>query len=325
MKDEEIIAEVEETTTLPVVAYEYTPETAKALMASIPPVPDFDPSLGKRDPVNAQIIKDCKFLNKIDSTREKVRKQQKEPALNYGRVVDARSKELHEIFEPRKIEYGQARKQIDEFERVQEQKRIEAEQERLRVIDNEISKLRMIPSNFIGETSEKLTTIYNSIDIPDDLVFKERLTEAIETYKDTMGKLESMIATAKGAEETQKLRDKRDEQDRLRKEKADKEIEEEREAFRLEKEAFQKEKDEAQRAEKAEAEAKRIKIIEAEAKELEERQAEEAKKRATASQEQAKANYKETLEGMVKAEDKGGIQGILDAIINNEIRGLLYE
>ena len=326
-----------ELTVLPVIEYEYTLETAKALVAGFPAVPEYDPSLGKRDSINAKIIADSKFWNKVESTREKIRKQTKEPGLTFCREVDARSKELHEIFEPMKIEYGQARKQIDDYEKEQEQKRIEAEQTRVNKINEEISVLRMIPSNSIGFTSEALTNIYSKIEVPDDLVFKERLEEAIEVYKDTMNKLESMIATAKGAEEVEKVRQEAEAKHQAEKKALEEEARKERETFEAEKAEFEAEKkarqsvidaeDEERAKKKAEEEAEAYEKEQAEqAKIFKERQEEEARQSKVVADAQLKIFEKEATEALYNIVEENinetrhtVAEAILEAIISEQI------
>jgi len=318
MKTEDLIV-------LPEINYQVTIESAKAQVAEYGDVPEFDPSNGKTNGINAQIIKTSKAINKDSSSVEKLRKSFKEPSLTYGRAVDSLAKEIQAVFEPAKLKFSQARKQIDSYEQEQEQKRIDAEMERVRLIDESINALRMIPSDCIGMNSIGLTETYEKIVIPDPLFFAEKIDYANEVYKDTILKLETMIDQAFKNEESERIQ--AENQKRLDAESAKLKTEQdaERAEFLREKAEFQKEKDEAQRVKNAAAEEEAMRVAEQEAKELQEQQEQEAKELATMTRKQLENNRKETLSEMGLAYDRNGLEGILTAIECNEIRGVSYE
>ena len=327
MKDNESLVVLEP------IEYTVTVESAKALANEFSEVPDFDPSNGVKDEVNAQIIKDSKRLNKEISSIEKVRKRIVEPALNFQRTANALAKDLKSIIEPAKIRYAEARSKIDKYEQELEQKRIDEERERVRLIDEAINNLRMIPSNFIGENSEKLTSVYESIEIPDPEQFKERLEEAVEVYKDTLEKLETMIAQAKGAEEVEKIHAaaeaKRKEEEAAR----DEELRVEREKLRDERAALDKEKAELQAAKDAAAEAERMAKAKAEAEELRLQQEQMEAKRLREEEQTTKQLEAEALSDLEKViienvnDDDGMVElsgEVLSAIIEGKIRHVTF-
>jgi len=318
MKDNELVV-------LPEINYAITVESAKAQVVKYGDVPEFDPSMGKTDETNALIIKTSKAINKESSSVEKLRKQFKEPSLTYGRSVDSLAKEIQAVFEPAKLKFSQARKQIDSYEQEQEQKRIDDEMERVRLIDESINALRMIPSDCIGMNSIGLTETYEAIEIPDPLIYAEKIDHANDVYKDTITKLETMIEQAFKNEEAERIQ--AENQKRLDEESARLKAEQdaEREEFEKEKAEFQKEKDEAQRIKNEADEAEALKKANEEAEALAIQQDQEAQEQAMKTQKQLENNRKETLGEMGRAYDRNGLEGILTAIENNEVRGVTYE
>jgi len=236
------------------IDYAVTIESATELVKQYETVPEFDPANGVKDEVNALIIKNSKLLNKESSSVEKLRKQFKEPSLTYGREVDSLAKEIQAIYEPAKLKFAMARKQIDQYEKEQEQKRLDVERERVEAIGTAITQLKMIPLDAMGKTSEELTSIYESIEIPSLEIYAERLDEAMLTYKDTMNKLEVAIETTIKAEQAESIQAEADaERERVEAIALDKQ-KKEREAFEKEKAEFAEMKAEREREAQAQQE-----------------------------------------------------------------------
>ena len=305
--------ETEDLTVLPLIEYEYTVETAKALVASSPSVPEHDPSLGKKDPINSQIIKQSKFWNKVESTREKVRKEQKEPSLAYGREVDARSKELHEIFEPMKLQYGVARKAIDVWEAEQEQKRIREEELRTRTIDKEITKLREIPLTIMGKSAKEIEAIYDHSPVPSIEIFQERHEEAIIVYKDSMTKLEDQILTMRKSEQADIIIAEEKKKADEAKARVDAEIRKDRENFEKEKAELKKEREALDAEKNAQKEKENRERVEQELKEMaeSERIAEEANREKRIAKEQGEKEEQEDKLAKKKCEAMDMIEKLM--------------
>ncbi len=314
----------EELIVLEEIKYGVTTESAKAQVVTYGDLPEFDPANGKTDETNALIIKTSKSLNKDSSSVEKLRKHFKEPSLIYGRAVDALAKEIQAVYEPAKIKWSQARKQIDDYEKEQEQKRANAEMDRVNLINEKINDLRMIPGSSIGMDSKRLEKFYNSVKVPDAIVFQERLEDAIEVYKDTMNKLETSIETTRKAEEAEKIQaeNKKRQDEENAKIKAEQDAE--RETFLKEKAEFEAEKKALQDEKDSVAEEEAMKVAEQEAEALAIQQDQESQEQAIKTQKQLENNRKETLVDMSHFFGKGGLDGLLVAIENNEVRGLSY-
>jgi len=315
--------DTEDLTVLPIIKYEYTVDTAKALVAASPKIPEFDPSLGKTDPINSDIIRHSKFWNKVESTREKIRKQTKQPGLDFCREVDAKSKELSEIFEPKKIEWAAARKQVEDYGKEQEQKRIDAERARVEAIGHAITRMQMIPSGAIGMKSGGLTEIYEGIEIPTETEYQERYEEAIITYKDTMSKLETMIGQAKSVEEAEAIQAEAAKKQAEIQAKQQAEQQAEREAFEEEKRIFEEEKQKAKEREEAEA----LKLAEARAEQFAKEQVEAKLLEQDETEQRAIERFNSTaliIAEYIKCSPEQA-KDLLAAIQHGKIEGVTYE
>jgi len=311
---------IQELITLEPIEFKVTTESARQDVQTYGEIPEFDPSLGKTDPVNAQIIIGSKHFNKQVSAVEKLRKHFKEPSLTYGRAVDTTAKEITAIYEPAKLAWNTARKRIDDFEKIQEQKRIDAERERVENIGRAITALQMLISSCVGLNSIDLVAKYESVEIPTEEFYQERHNEAVEVYKDTMSKLESMISTAKGAEEVEKVRAEAEERHQAEKKALEEDAKREREEFEREKFEFQKEKDKLKAEQDAKDEAEALKKAEQEAKELAEQQEEADKKRQKSKETEYKIAEAEAITAIQYQLNEGGnAEDILEAIISEQI------
>ena len=210
-------------------------------------VPTLTPENGIKDTAFIEVKKAHIEAVRFRTGIEKQRKHLKAPSIEYGKSVDKIARELQESINPKELELFEQRNKVEQFEKVQEQKRIDAERERVELIVNNITKLKMIPLESMGKNSNDLTAIYGGIIIPSEEEYQERIEEAILTYKDTMQKLEVAIDTAQKAEqaeaiqaETEAKRAKEDEE-RQAKYRA------EREAFEAEKREFQEQKEAQER------------------------------------------------------------------------------
>lgn len=318
MKDNEALV------TLEPVKYPVSIDEIKAFVEANKEVTPLDETIG----IKADAYKDIKKLHLQAVTfRTGIEKKRKElcaPALSYNKEVNKIAKEYTEMLEDTERRLSAERTKVEHHERVQEQKRIDEERVRVEKIGDEILKLKMIPSDSIGKTSKELTEIYGMIKIPDEEIFAERLNEALETYKDTISKLETQIEQTKQAEESERLMAEEKARQAEAKAKVDAEIAEEREAFRLEKEAFDKEKKEAQAQKDAEAEAEAKAKAEKELAEMEAQQEAEAQALQTKLQGEVDKEVQATIESL--AEHIGTAEAIIltGEIIQGSIANVTY-
>lgn len=258
----------------------------------------------------------------MESTREKIRKETKQPGLDFCRDVDAQSKALHEIFEPMKTKYALARKSIDDYEKEIEQNRINEERERVEAIGTAITHLRELPLTIMGRTASQVEEVYSSIPTPSEEVFQERLDEALNVYRDSMGKLEDQILAMRKSEEADKIIAEQVEAQRMKDAAREQKEKAEREEFEKEKAELARERAELDREKNAKIEAENLARVEAEAEELAEQQERETLEMEQSEKIAKEGNYQKTLEDMSKFNSN---ESLLDAIIHGLVRGVSYE
>ena len=302
------------------VKYPVSIEDIKAFNEKWAEVPELEATAGTKDPKYIEIKKAHLEAVKFRTTIEKRRKILKEPVLQYSRAVDAVAKELQATINPKEIELFAERNKVEEYQKCMEEEKARAEIERVRRIDEEIFKLKMIPSDAVGKTHSELLEIYNDIVIPDPLMFEEKIDDAISVYKDTMHKLETMIEQAKNAEEVEKIRAeekaRRDAEDAERRAKE----EEERRKFEEEKRAFQEEK------RKLEAEKRKLEAEKQAKEEEERRKAVELEAELMAKEEEeAKAKEQAVAEKTIKKIENKAIGVIAEIVADNMVPGQCAE
>ena len=256
------------------ISYPVNMDEIKAFNEKWAEVPALDAAVGLKDEtykkIKAAHLEAVRFRTSI----EKQRKHLKAPAIEYGKAVDRIAKELQETINPKEIELFAERNKVEQYEKEQEQKRIEAERKRVEDIANKIFELKAIPGGLIGAPLDAMLKVYEETPIPEAEAFQERLDEAVIAYKETMTKLEVMIDQAKQAEMAEQLQREKDEADRKEREARAAEEAKRAEALRLEREAFEKEKAEFEAMKAAKEEAERVAALEAEMEQAVEEEAE---------------------------------------------------
>ncbi len=323
----------EELIVLEEVKYPVSADEIKAFVSEWKNIPELDPLNEDKEPylaVKKAHLQSVKFRTSI----EKRRKELKAPVIAYGKTVDRIAKEYQELIHTKELELFDQRNKVDQYEKEQEQKRIDEERERVELIGAKITALKMIPLDSMGENSETLTAIYMGVAIPSEEEYQERLDEATITFKDTMYKLEAAIDTAKKAEQAEAIQA---ESEAKRKEEDEKRVEAERldrEKFEAEKRAFKEQKEAQERAIRDQQEE-----IDRQnkAKELEEIAQKEAQERAIRDQQEAqelKTKELENIESVARAYDYtlktinelcDTPQDVLDLIIDGEVPNVFWE
>ncbi len=295
-----------------------------ALVKKWEKVPTLDPEVGLKDEqykiVKAGHLEFVSARNKV----ERVRKHLKQPALEYGRMVDAKAKEYKDLMAPLEEKLFIERHKVEAYIEEQKQKEIEAEQARVKAIADKIYQLSQVPTDAIGKESKELIEIYDSIEVPDEEIYQERINEAVDVYRNTMHKLENMIETAKKAEESERLiREERERQAEAERKRAEEDakriakLEEEREKLEEERRVFEEEK-------RAAEEAKRKEIAERELEELERQQKEAAEQLKREQEEEAqrvaeeKKREAELIRSTIEKVEANAIKELTDIIVTTK-------
>ncbi len=243
---------------------------------------------------------------------ERVRKTYKQPALDYGKDLDKKARELKEKIAPYEDELFLQRRVWEDEEARAKQEALDAENQRVAQIAEGLSFLRSIPLNAFGKSHKELCTIYEDVvaSIPEEELFADRLDEAMVIYKNSMAKLMDMIENAEKVEAAEKLI-------KAAEDKAAVKAEEEAKALKEEREALDKERREFEAEKKASNEAVLKQKAEKDAAALEEKQKEEAVIKA---KQQDIVEKQAEAEALFDLENCNDAKEILSAIIGGGIR-----
>lgn len=317
------------------VKYPVTQSDLESFVSTWAEVPKLDPL--DEDKTQYKAVKSAHLQAvKFRTSIEKKRKELKAPALEYGKKVDAIAKEFQEIVHSKELELFSERNKVEQYEKEQEQKRLDAERERVEKIGKAITHLQMIPLDSMGKSCAELKEVYESIDMPNDEIYAERLDEAILVYKDTLNKLETAIDTAEKAEQAEAIqreaeeRRVKEDEERIAKGKA------EREVLDNERKAFEKEKEEHARIIREQQEEINRQNAEREAEELAKKQAEEEKARREQEEIDRQNAERENKANLDKKKDncfneivslmecECEVSVLIDAVIDNKITNIKW-
>lgn len=234
---------------------------------------DYNDPKGNKD-ARSHIYK----LRQTKSAVDKVRKDQKQASLDYGRRVDAQAKEIIGEIEEM-IDVHQ--KPLDEIEQ-REKNRVSAHQAK-------VDELQLfVDSGYESTGSVELKAVLDGlIKLEPDESFEEFTAPALAIWKQAKSKLETVL------EARLKYESEQAELERLRKEQAEREQKEREE--RIAKEAAERAKAEAEEQAKAEREAAAKRELEAKAAQ------ERAEQARIAAEEKAKRDAEEAEKRQAEA------------------------
>lgn len=139
---------------------------------------------------------------------EKRRKELKQDALDYGRLVDSTAKAITERLEAIEGPLKANKEQIDaENERIKREKE-EAEQKRIAILQSRIAEFSAVPSRMISESADKLSLkirLLTDYEITTE-DFQEFAGQAAEAIAGTIEALERMLADRIAADEAESAR-----------------------------------------------------------------------------------------------------------------------
>ena len=316
-----MIKENTELIVLDEVIYPVSVDEIKAFNNEWKEVPILDPLNENKDDfklVKKAHLQAVKFRTSIDKTRKLL----KSPALEYGRTVDRIAKELQESINPTEDKLFIERNKVEQYEKELEQERINAEMKRVEDIGHAITKLKMIPLDAMGKSSEELKVVYESIVMPSEAIYAERLDESMNVYKDTLNKLEMAIETTEKAEQAEFIlaesETKRLAEEAILEESRQKE----RDVFEKEKEAFRLQKLEQDRIIRERQEEIYKQNAEREAEELMKKQEQDIEKTNKENKEKfttARIEAKNAISDMLVMDGKTDSNKVIQAIIDGQI------
>jgi hypothetical protein len=265
---------------------------------------------------------------------EKARKALKDPALTYGKEVDAKAKSLKEMMAELEAELYTQRATYENHEKSIEQEKINAERARVDLISKKIEEMRLAPLAVMSESSMSIKQALEYLEVPTEEIFQEQLVYATDIYGTAKWQMEEALKTKQLAEDQVLINAERDEQERVRKAEEQKALDIEREALakeRAEIEAFKteqraKEKAEQEALDKANAEAEAELIAKQEAEDQAEEEA-KAKAMKEDQEKEATSNFEDTVLDIATLINISATKAktLLKAIEAGEIKGVRYE
>ena len=291
-----------------------------ALLKEWENIPELKPDIGVKDEKFKAVKKGHLAFVSARNKVEAARKRLKAPALAFGKEVDAKAKEYKEMMASTEEALFIQRHKVEKYEEEQKQKAIDAENERVRKIQDAILYLQSIPSTCINKSSKAIMDIYKSISVPSEDIFQERIDEAVQVYTASMNTIEGMIEAAKKAEQAEELIKKEREAARKAKEEENRKAKLEAEKLAEEKRKFEEQKAAFEAEKRAAAEAAEKERLQREAEEFERLQKIEAEKRAAAeaagkeAKEKEAQKLKQLEEQTIKKIEKKAISKIVEIL-----------
>lgn len=270
---------------------------------------------------------------------EKDRKRLKATALEYGRTVDSIAKELSALASPTEHKLAMIVKEVDEHEQKKQDEAIRIEMERTNLIDKNIEDMRMLPLDFLNESSSNIQEALGSLKVPTVELFEEKIEYATEIYNISKSQLESAWENKKIVENQAMIQAKKDEEARLLKIEEDKALDIEREALKREREELNAEKAKIAQATTQAEETERLKLVviqeEADrvADEEQRKEVERQSKIAQDEQNESRENRKVEaiddltviLKGIEVKQEHTTAYEIINAIVDGKIRNVRFE
>ncbi len=142
-----------------------------------------------------------KYRIGIEATRKRI----KAPALAYSKRVDALAKEITAKGKETEYRLSNIVKKADDYKQAKKREAELKELKRVEAIQAKIEALRELPLVTMGNTSDRLTEVYNSIIHPTVEEYEERYEDAIIVWKNTLEKLDKAIETTIKAETAEKV------------------------------------------------------------------------------------------------------------------------
>jgi hypothetical protein len=334
----EIIEEVVKAPVLKDIKYPVKTVDLDKLLEQYKEIPNIDPESDEAGEQYQYVRKGHLAFVSARTSIEKVRKELKAPAFEYGKKVDNIAKEFQSKIAAHEQKLFAARKAVEDYEQLKQEEAERAEAERQSKIKSMIEQIKNLPLAHYNANSEKIKDVLSDLSVPDASVFEEFEDEAVAVYQTTVSQLQNAYETKVKAEQADRIEAERKAQ--AEKEEAERQaaLKAERDAFEAQQAAFRKQQEEADRLmreqqeeinrQRAEMEAEKLMAKQAEERaEREKREAiekaeqEAAEKKAKAEKEKADKDLYEqrynaaydAIDGMDKTSD------ILQAIISGDI------
>ena len=265
---------------------------------------------------------------KARTSIEKVRKELKAPALEYGKKVDAIAKEFQAKIKPFEDKLSIQRLAVENNEARKQREAEEAEEKRIDEIKRRISYMERAPLEMIQKPSIEIREFIGSFDSPTEKDFNEFYDTALILHSQTKTHLIQMADDKELVENAQAIQTQKEKEAAEAEAQRQEQLKKDIEKFEEDKLAFQKQKDDYEAQLRFEKEETDRKDAERVADELQAKQ--EAERREIEKQnKEAKINeYADAVEDMENLWNDDGMDNfsqIVDAIQAGKIRHIKWE
>jgi len=334
MIEAEIIEDELKAPVLKDIKYPVKIEDLHALMSEFEYIPTID--LSADDEIIGEqyqiVLNGHKRFVKARTSIEKVRKELKAPALEYGKKVDSIAKEFQSMIKPFEDKLLIQRKAVEDNEARKQREAEEAEEARISNIEKSISEMERLPLEMMSKTSLEIREFLSSFDVPTEDFFEEYYDKALVLHSTIQTQLNQMANDKELVENAKKIQAQKEAEQKEQMQKEREEFEAQREAFNREREEFEAQQ-RAMREEKERKEAERLADElqakqEAERLEREKKELFEKKEREAQNKEKRIIAFSQAVEDFEKSWDNGGADNfsfIVEAIQEGQIRHIKWE
>ena len=274
------------------------------------------------------VLSGYKRFVKARTSIEKVRKELKAPALEYGKKVDAIAKEFQSKIKPFEDKLSIQRLAVENNEARKQREAEEAEEKRIDEIKRRISYMERAPLEMIQKPSIEIREFIGSFDSPTEKDFNELYDTALILHSQTKTHLIQMAEDKELVENAQAIQAQKEKEAAEAEAQRQEQLKKEREEFEQQQRAFQKQKDEFEALQRAVQEEADRKEAERLADELQAKQEAERRERKKQDEDAKRNAYTHAIEDMERLWNGDGMDNfsqMVDAIQAGQIRHIKWE
>ena len=328
--DAEIVESENKAPILKDIKYPVKMEDLEILMSDFKDIPTIDLDADD-ETVGEQyqlVLGGHKRFVKARTSIERVRKDLKAPALEYGKRVDAIAKEFQAKIKPFEDKLLVQRKAVEDNEARKQREAEEAEEKRIDEIQRRMSYMERIPLEMMQKSSIEIRDFIGSFDVPSEKDFDEFYSKALILHSQIQTQLTQMANDKELVENAQKIQAQKEKAEAEAEAQRQAQLQKEREEFEEEQRAFQKKKDDFEAMQREQQEILDRREAARLADELQAKQEAERLERKKQDEDAKRNAYAHAIEDMERLWNSDGMDNfsqIVDAIQAGQIRHIKWE
>jgi hypothetical protein len=310
------------------IKYPVNKQDIDALLKEYAVIPDIDPDADSVLVAGqfAFVLSGHKQFVKARTTIEKIRKELKAPAIEYGKKVDDIAKEFQAKINIVEDKLLIQRKRVEDNEAKKQREAEELEESRINEIKRVINAYKNAPMECIGKSSSVIREVIDLIQSPSVEVLEEFYDEAFTIYANSQTQMRQMYDNQLLVENAQQIQAEKEAEAKRLQDAEDAKLQAEKDALAKQMADFQKQKDDFARMQREQQEAIDRQNAEREADELMKLQ--EAERKAKSINEKVKLNEHkaETHNKINEFDTEEGFNNdaFIDAVIDGKIPNIKW-